>query len=186
MSIRFCAFCSTVHPDESTHCPDCGTRLIQEVAEEQFNDPGNPWPFVPVSQLCLRIMGQPYTIDFSGTHSVFHLWSLLHREYEQGRLYCRPRKEELELVSFPPDQCPDDFKILDPGRLLNCKHRKFSFSAYQEEDPEVALEPGEMDMLYHGNFEINDCPPKYWGNVLGWLAATEPYPEAENNWTYDI
>ena len=38
MSIRFCEFCSTVHPDEATHCPDCGTRLVQTASEEDFNN----------------------------------------------------------------------------------------------------------------------------------------------------
>lgn len=186
MNIRFCEFCSTVHPEEDSHCPDCGTRLIQEVSEEEFNDPGNPWPFVPVTQLCLRIMGQSHTITFSGTHSVFHLWSLLHREYEADQLYYKPRKGELELVGASPEHRPADFKLLDPGMLLNCRFRKFSFHTYREEDPEMALEPGEMDMAYHGSFEFEDCPPKSWGNILGWLVATPPRPKPENDWTYEI
>lgn len=186
MNIRFCEFCSNVLRDEPTHCDLCGARLIQEVSEEQFNDPGNPWPFVPVSALCLRIQGQPRTIRFSGTHSVYHLWTALHECYENMTLCYRFRKDELELASFPAGSQDPDFKPLDPGALLNCKYRKFSFYTYQEADPEVDEIPGEMEMTYHGSFEIEDCPPKSWGNVLGWLVATTPRPEPDNHWTYDI
>lgn len=185
MNIRFCEFCSTVLRDEPSHCTVCGARLVQEVSEEQFNDPGNPWPFVPVDALCLRIQGQPQTIRFSGTHSVYHLWSLLHEAYDRMELCFRPRKEEMELVWFPEGQRPGDYRVLDPGALLNCKYRKFSFYTYQEADPEVAQED-ELEQIYHGSFEVEDCPPKLWGNVLGWLAATGPRPAPENGWTYDI
>lgn len=186
MNIRFCEFCSNVLRDESTHCPVCGARLTQEVTEEQFNDPANPWPFMPVSELCLRIQGLPRIIRFSGTHSVYHLWSLLHQEYDAMHLCCRVRKEEMELTGFHDDRCPEGFRVLEPGMLINCKHRKFSFSTYQAVDPELALEPGEMELEYQGSFEIEDCPPKLWGNVLGWLVATAPRPVPENSWTYDI
>lgn len=183
MNIRFCEFCSNVLRDESTHCPVCGTRLIQAVSEEQFNDSANPWPFEPVSTLCLRIQGQPRLIRFSGTHSVYHLWSLLHSEYDKMRLYYRFRKEEMELFA---GKCLENCKPLDPGILINCKHRKFSFHAYQKVDPDIALEPDEMEMTYQGSFEIEECPPKSWGNVLGWLLATAPRPEPDNQWTYEI
>ncbi|MBQ7229990.1 MAG: hypothetical protein IJX04_03740 [Oscillospiraceae bacterium] len=186
MSIRFCEFCSTVHPEELTHCPDCGARLIQEVEEAQFNDPANPWPFVPVDTLCLRIQGRPRTIRFSGTHSVYHLWSRLHSEYEAMRLCWRARKDEMELVGFPAGDCPEGHTLMDPGMLLGCKFRKFSFHTYEEADPEVAEEPGGMTMSYQGSFEIEDCPRKEWGNVLGWLMATAPRPAPDDQWTYDI
>lgn len=186
MNIRFCEFCSTVHPDASTHCPECGARLIQEVAEAQFNDPANPWPFVPVDRLCLRIQGRERNICFSGTHSVYHLWSRLHSEYEAMNLYCRTRKDEMELMAFPDEETHDDYRLLEPGILLNCKVRKFSFYTFEKADPEVAPESGELEKTYHGSFEISDCPRKEWGNVLGWLVATAPCPRAEEQWTYDI
>lgn len=184
MNIRFCEFCSSVHQEGTTHCPTCGTLLTQETAEAVFNDYDAPWPFIPVTELCLRIQGQPMKITFSGTHSVYHLWSLLHSEFEAMSLYCRPRQEELELVGFPRGQRPEGYRLVEPGVFLNCGHRKFSFHTYHEMDPEVATEPGEMEMEYHGSFEIGPCDKKYWGNVLGWLAATAPRPQ--NTWTYDI
>lgn len=186
MNIRFCEFCSSVNRDGATHCPECGARMIQEVTQEQFNDPTNPWPFDPVDSLCLRIQGQPRIICFSGTHSVYHLWSRLHEAFDSMRLYFRTRKDEMELVGCPGDQRPDGCQLLDPGVLLNCGYRKFSFHTYEEADPEVALEPGEVEMIYQGSFEITDCPRKEWGNVLGWLAATAPCPRPEEQWTYDI
>ncbi|MBQ8237223.1 MAG: hypothetical protein IJZ39_03635 [Oscillospiraceae bacterium] len=186
MNIRFCEFCSSVNRDGATHCPECGARMIQEVTQEQFNDPANPWPFDPVDTLCLQIQGRPRLIVFSGTHSVYHLWSQLHAEYDAMRLFFRTRKDEMELAGFPEGQCPEGYRLLDPGVLLSCKYRKFSFYTYEEEDPEVAAEPGEMEMIYQGSFEINDCPRKEWGNVLGWLAATAPCPRPDDQWTYDI
>lgn len=186
MNVRFCEFCSTVHPDEATHCPECGTRLIQSATEEYFNDPANPWPFVPVDRFCLRIQGQPRTIRFSGTHSVYHLWSTLHTAFDRMRLCCRFRQDEMELVDFEPEQRPADFRVLEPGLLLNCRHRRFSVYTYGEADPEMAEVPGEMEMIYQGSFEIEDCPPGAWGNVLGWLVGTAPRPETDTNWTYDI
>ena len=185
MSVRFCEFCSSIHQN-TDHCPACGTRLTQEAAEELFNDFDSPWPFTPVTRLCLRIQGQPMTIRFSGTHSVFHLWSQLHREYEAMTLCCRPRQGELELVGFPPDQRPEDYRPVEPDLFLNCTHSRFSFHTHHELDPEVAREPGEMETEYHGSFEIDAAHPKYLGNVLGWLAATAPRPAPDHNWTYDI
>lgn len=186
MNIRFCEFCSSVHRDESTHCPACGSRLIQEVTEEQFNDPTNPWPFTPVDTLCLRIQGQPRLICFSGTHSLYHLWSRLHEKYDATCLCFRARKNEMELVGFPDGTCPADYRHLEPGDLINCAHWKFSFYTYEEADPEVTPDDEEMEMLYQGSFEIADCPKKEWGNVLGWLVATAPCPRPDDAWTYDI
>lgn len=184
MNIRFCEFCSNVLQDASTHCPICGTRLIGESAGEQSGDPENLRPFVSVDTFCLQIQGQPRYIRFSGTHSVYHLWSRLHSAYEAMRLYCRPRKDEMELLAFPAEDCPADFQLLEPGILLNCKYRKFSFHTYEETDPDVALEPGETEKVYYGNFEITDCPGKEWGHVLGWLVATAPRPAEQ--WTYEM
>lgn len=186
MSIRFCEFCSTVHPDAATHCPDCGAQLIQQVSEEYFNDPANPWPFEPVNRLCLLIQGKPRYVRFSGTHSVFHLWSVLHSAYDRMELCCHGKKEELELASFPKGRRPGDYEVLDPGRILNNVHRKFSLYTYQEADPEVSGEDGGLEMTYHGSFEIEDCPRKFWRDILGWLVATTPYPQVHNEWTYEI
>lgn len=186
MNIRFCEFCSNVLREESANCPVCGAQPVQQVTEEQFNDPANPWPFEPLDNLVLRIQGQPRVIRFSGTNSIYHFWTLLHREYDAMRLCCRIRKDEMELVGFSEEERPDDFKPLDPALILNCRHRKFSFYTYQESDPEIALEPGEMEMTYQGSFEVEDCPPKSWGNVLGWLVATAPRLSSGNDWTYDI
>lgn len=186
MSIRFCEFCSSIQRGGAEYCPVCGARLTQETEEALFNDFDSPWPFAPVSELCLRIQGQPMTIRFSGTHSVYHLWAQLHSEYEAMSLYCRPRQAELELVGFPGNQPPEGYRLVDPGLFLNCPYRRFSFHTHQALDPEVAREPGEMETEYHGSFEIGAVHPKYLGNVLGWLAATAPRPAPENNWTYDI
>lgn len=186
MYIRFCEFCSTISRDGSTHCPECGARLIQEVTEEQFNDPTNPWPFEPVDTLCLRIQGQPRPIQFWGTNSVYHFWSRLHEEYEAMGLYWQARKDEMELVGAARGTCPRGFSLLDPGDLINCGYRKFSFSTYEEADPEMAPESGETERIYQGSFEINDCPRRQWGNVLGWLVATAPIPRPDDQWTFDI
>ena len=184
MSIRFCEFCSTVHPDETTHCPDCGTRLVQTASEESFNDPDNPWPFEPVSSLYLQIQGKPRHLCFSGTHSVFHLWSVLHSEYSRRNLYCRVKADEMELVSYPEDQYPGGYELLGPAQILGNKHCKFSLYTYQESDPEVDFESDGLEMIYHGSLEIMDCPQRYWKDILGWLVATAPYTALENNWTY--
>ena len=186
MSIRFCEFCSAVHTDEMTHCPVCGALLIQSVEEDYFNDSGNPWPFLPVNEFCLRIQGQPRKILFSGTHSVYHLWTALHNAYEQMHLCWRVKADEVELVAYPPELRPKDFQVLDPGMLLNCRYRLFTFETYEEVDPAIASEPGQMQLSFQGNIDIEDCPPKQWGNVLGWLVATAPRPAARKNWTYDI
>lgn len=185
MNIRFCEFCSGVCQD-GDRCPVCGSRLTQEAPEAVFNDPEHPWPFTPLSALCLRIQGQPMTIRFSGTHSVYHLWSLLHSEYEAMRLYCRPRQAELELVGFSGSQPPEGYRLVEPGLFLNCGFRRFSFHTRQALDPDVARESGEMETEYHGSFEIDAAHPKYLGNVLGWLAATAPRSAQEHSWTYDI
>ena len=186
MNIRFCEFCGNVLREEAEHCPVCGAVPAQQVTEEQFNDPANPWPFLPLDTLVLRIQGQPRVMRFSGTTSIYHFWSLLHREYDAMRLCCRIRKDEMELEGFDAESRPADFVPLEPGLLLNCRHRKFSFHTCQEADPEIALEPGEMERTYQGTLEIDDCPPALWGNVLGWLAATAPHPAPGDGWTYDI
>ena len=184
--IRFCEFCSTVHPDEITHCPDCGTRLDQTVSEEYFNDPSNPWPFVRVGHLQLLIQGKPRHVRFSGTHSVYHLWRDLHDAYENGTLYFREKGEEIEMYSEPEGPCPEGYQILDPVAILSSHHCRFSFHAYQDVDSELEVEEGELTPTYQGSFEILDCPQRYWRDILGWLVATKPYPEMDNHWVYFV
>ena len=186
MSIRFCEFCSSVHHADTEKCPHCGARLIQSVAEVAFNDSNNPWPFLPVNEFRLRIQGQPRKIIFSGTHSVYHLWTALHNAYRRMELCWRVKQGELELVAYPPAHRPKDFTLLDPGTLLNCQYRQFTFHTYEPVDPAIAAEPGQMQLSFQGNFDIEDCPPSQWGIVLGWLVATAPRPAAAHNWTYDI
>ena len=186
MSIRFCEFCSTVHRDGATHCPDCGAPLAQDVSEEYFNDPGNPWPFVPISYLRVQIQGTSRSIRFEGTHSVFHLWSVLHSAYRQNALYFHERGEEMELAWYPDGQQPEDYRLLDPVAIMASKHHAFSLYAYQEGDHDAIIDRNTPAMMYHGSFEIEDCPEKYWRDILGFMVATEPRPELENNWTYVI
>lgn len=186
MYIRFCEFCGTLSRDGSTHCPECGARMVQEATEERFSDLSQPMPFVSMNTICLRIQGRPRLIRFNGTLSVYHCWSLLHEKFETMRLYWRARKGEMDLVGFPEGQSQPDYRLLEPGDILNCKFRKFSFSTYEEADPDTALEPGELNKIHQCDFEIDGCPPKEWGNVLGWLVGTVPSPRPEAQWTYDI
>ena len=184
MSIRFCEFCSTVHPNEATHCPDCGTRLVQTTSEEDFNNPAKPWPFVPINHMHLVIQGKPYQILFSGTHSVYHLWTELHGAYEAGMLYFRAKGNEMELISCPEHEYPQDCRLLEPVTIMECEHRRFSLYTYVAGDPEMAEEENKLEKTYQGSFEILDCPDRFRKDVLGWLAATEPRPELDNQWTY--
>ena len=184
MSIRFCEFCSTVHPHETTHCSECGTRLVQTASEEYFNDPNNPWPFVPVSYLYVKIQGKPRTLRFSGTHSVFHLWKEMHTAYENGALYFRINGEEMELVSAPVGKRPSGYQQLDPLSLMECNHSLFSLYSYRQGDPELEEDENRLHRTYHGTFEIQDCPARFRKDILGWLAVTEPRPSPDNQWNY--
>ena len=184
MSIRFCEFCSTVHPDETTHCPICGARLVQTTSEEDFNNPSKPWPFVPITSMCLVIQGKPRQIIFSGTHSVYHLWAEMHRAYEAGTLYFREKGEELELISFPENIHPEDCRLLEPVSIMASNHSRFSLHTYVVCDPELEVYNHKLEKSYQGSFEIQDCPDRFRKDILGWLAATEPRPELDNQWTY--
>ena len=42
----------------------------------------------------------------------------------------------------------------------------------------------DLEKSYQGSFEIQDCPDRFRKDILGWLAATEPRPELDNQWTY--
>ena len=186
MHIRFCEFCSTVHPDETTHCPDCGAQLVQTVSEEAFNDPSTPWPFVPIDRLSLELQGKPRPVSFSGTHSVFHLWTELHNAYKEKALYCRKGWNEMELARYPEGKCPPDFKLLDPVQIMASQDTKYSLYTYQPGDPDLpGLEDG-LEKTYQGSFEIVDCPQRYWPDILGWLAATEPHVAPNPHWTYPV
>lgn len=186
MSIRFCEFCSTVHPEVTTHCPDCGALLVQTVSEEAFNDPNTPWPFTPIDGLCLEIQGKPRYVSFSGTHSIFHLWTELHNAYEEGCLYCRTKRNEIELARYPEGKCPPDFQLLDPVKIMEIQESKYSLYTHHPGDLDLpGLEDG-LEKTYQGSFEIIDCPQRYWKDILGWLAATKPYPAPNPNWTYPI
>ena len=186
MSIRFCEFCSTVHPDETTNCPDCGTRLVQTASEEYFNDPSNPWPFVPVAHLQLMIQGKPRHVRFSGTHSVYHLWKVLHSYYEHGMLYFREKGEELELYCYPECPRPEGYQLLDPVAIMASHHCRFSIFAPQQMDPDMEAVTELPEMTYQGSFELVDCPQRYWRDILGWMVATKPYPELDRNWVYVV
>ena len=186
MSVRFCEFCSSVHPKDATHCPLCGSPLLQSAPADDFNDGSNPWPFMPVSEFCLRIQGQPRKIIFNGTHSVYHLWTALHDAFQRRELCWQVKHGEMELVAYPTGLRPGDFHPVDPGMLLNCGYRQFTFHTYEEVDPAIATEPGQRALSFQGNFDIEDCPPSQWGNVLGWLVGTAPRPAADQHWTYDI
>ena len=181
MSIRFCEFCSTVHPHETTHCPDCGTPLVQAVSEELFNDPNNPWPFTPISGIQLVIQGKPRCVNFSGTHSVYHLWSQLHKAYENGTLCFSDRGTEMELACHSVEQ-PVRGAALDPVAIMGCHHSRFSLYNHRDNDPDMA--GGDLKWSYQGSFEIVDCPPRFWKDILGWLVATPPHPALDNQWTY--
>ena len=184
MSIRFCEFCSTVHPDETTHCPSCGTRLVQTVSEEDFNDPAMPWPFVPINHVSLAIQGKPRLVQFNGTHSVYDLWKELHQAYAHNSLYYRENRDEMELARYPQGHCPPQFQRLTPVNIMASSHRRYSFYIYQPGDPEMPGVEDGLEKTYQGSFEIVDCPQRYWKDILGYFVASAPYNALEENWTY--
>ena len=186
MMIQFCEFCSTVVKEETDRCPSCGCRMAQSVDEETFNNPENPWPFARVMDITLRIMGQPRHIHFDGTHSLYHLWRGMSGYYRDQALWYRIRHDEVELVSFPKGRQLEDFRILEPGDILNCTNTRFSCYGYDLPDPELGLEPGDMIKTYQGTFDILDCPAKDIPFVLGWLLSNGPEDRCLEGWVYDI
>ena len=186
MMIQFCEFCSTVVKEETDRCPSCGCRMAQSVDEETFNNPENPWPFARVMDITLRIMGQPRHIHFDGTHSLYHLWRGMSGYYRDQALWYRIRHDEVELVSFPKGRQLEDFRILEPGDILNCTNTRFSCYGYDLPDPELGLEPGDMVKTYQGTFDILDCPDKDIPFVLGWLLSNGPEDRCLEGWVYDI
>ena len=186
MHIRFCEFCSTVHKDDRTHCPHCGTQLVQTVDEDDFNNPNTPWPFVPIEYLQLEIQGKPRMVRFSGTHSVFHFWTELHRAYQENALYFREHRNEMLLIYVPQGDCPDGAQPLDPVRIMESQYDRYSLYTDQPMELDGDQEEVGMSVMYQGSFEIVDCPQRYWKEILGWLVATEPRPALEDDWVYFV
>lgn len=184
--VQFCEFCSTVIQEETDYCPVCGCHLAQAEDADRFNDPDRPWPFTPVKDITLRIQGCPRHIHFEGTHSLYHLWLEMHQYYDGQALWFRVRNDEVELASFPQGRQMEDFRLLEPGDILNCANTRFSFYTHHESDPELELDAGTLVKNYHGTFDILDCPAKDIPPVLGWLLATGPKPRFLEGWVYDI
>ena len=186
MMIRFCEFCGNVVREEMERCDVCSCPLSQDVEEEQFNNSENPWPFTPVSGLSLRIQGQERHIRVEGTHSLYHLWRGMSRYYSERALWFRVRHEEMELVSFPEGRQLEDYRILEPGDILNCTITRFSCYGHTMPDPELGLEEDALIKTYQGTFDILDCPAKDIPFVLGWLLSNGPEPRFQEGWVYDI
>ena len=184
--IQFCEFCSTVVREETDRCPACGCRMAQSADEETFNNPENPWPFARVMDITLRIMGQPRKLHFDGTHSLYHLWRGMSRHYNQQSLWYRIRHDEVELVSFPEGRQLEDFRILEPGDILNCTNTRFSCYGHDLPDRELGLDADAMVKTYQGTFDILDCPEKDIPFVLGWLLVNGPEDRFLEGWVYDI
>ena len=186
MMIQFCEFCSSVIREETDRCTVCGCHLAQSVDEETFNNPEYPWPFKPVADITLRIQGQPRKIHFDGTHSLFHLWRGMSGYYRDRALWFRIRHEEMELVSFPEGRQLEDYRILEPGDILNCTITRFSCYGHDVPERELGLDADAMIKTYQGTFDILDCPEKDIPFVLGWLLSNGPEDRCLEGWVYDI
>ena len=186
MLIQFCEFCGNVMREETDYCNICGCHLAQSEDADTFNNPDSPWPFKPVMDITLRIQGCPHKVHFDGTHSLFHLWRGMHRYYTAGALWFRIHHDEMELASFPEGRAPSDFRILEPGDILNCTVTHFSCYGNDVPDPELGLDPNSRVKTYQGSFDITDCPPRDLPLVLGWLLANGPEPHFLEGWVYDI
>ena len=186
MMIRFCEFCGNVVREERDCCEVCNCPLTQDVEEEQFNNSATPWPFKPADTLTLRIGGEARSIRVEGTHSLFHLWRGMSHYYREQSLWFRIHHDEVELASFPQGQHEEEFRILEPGDILNCTNTRFSCYGYDLPDPELGLEPGDMIKTYQGTFDILDCPAKDIPFVLGWLLVNGPEDRCLEGWVYDI
>ena len=187
MKIRFCEFCSNVVREDVEYCDICGGRLGQEVEEEQFNAPGSKWPFRPLEEITLRIQGQDRRIHFDGTHSVYHLWTELHRAYSDMNLWFRERnREEMELASFPAGQVREGFRLMEPGYMLNCTHSRFSCFTCSEPDPELAVGSDHLEVSYQASFQLLSCTARDIPCVLGWLLATAPRSGYDHGWLFEI
>lgn len=186
MKIQFCEFCGNVMREQADYCNVCGCYLAQDVEDVLFNNPDMPWPFSPVNQITLRIHGRPHYVHFEGTHSLFHLWRGMSRYYNEQSLWFRVHNDEMELASFPAGQAKEDFRILEPGDILNCKQTRFSCHGYANPDPELQLEDDNLVHTYQGTFQLLECPEKDIPFVLGWLLATGPKPRFLEGWVFDI
>ena len=186
MKIRFCEFCGKVMKDADV-CDVCGCPLSQDVEEEEFNNSENPWPFTPVNDLVLMIQGTPRKIHVEGTHSLYHLWKEMNRVYSDLNMWFRLRgTDEMELATFPVGWVHPEFRLLEPGDILNCVHRRFSFYTYALPDPELGLPGNALDTTYQGTFDLVDCPDRDIPHLLGWFIATAPRPCHEEGWIYEI
>ena len=186
MMIRFCEFCGKIM-QEAEYCSVCGCKLSQDVEEEQFNNPENPWPFTPVKDLTLRIQGQPRKIHVEGTHSLYHMWQEIHKAYMDNNVLFRMRgKDDIELAAFPAGRAREDFRLLEPGDILNCGHRHFSFYTLGDPDPELGQSTDLLEVNYHGTFDLLYCPDRDIPYLLGWFMGTAPQPRHEEGWVYDI
>ena len=186
MMIRFCEFCGNVVREERERCEVCNCLLTQDVEEEQFNNSKTPWPFKPADTLTLRIGGEARSIRVEGTHSLFHLWTELHRSYWDQTLWFKAHNDEILLVTYPDGNAHPGYSPMDAAQILNCGHTCFSFYTFAMPDPELAVKPGEMEMTYQGTFNLVDCPEKERPYVLGWLLASPPFPRPETGWVYDL
>ena len=186
MKVQFCEFCGTVIQEETDYCNVCGCHLAQAEDAERFNNPDCPWPFTPVLDITLRIQGCPRRVHFDGTHSLYHLWQGMSQCYNDRGLWFRVRKDEVELASFPEGRALKEFRLLEPGDILNCTNTRFSCYSYDAPDPELGLDNDTLVMTYQGTFDILDCPEKELSLVLGWLLSTGPKPRFLEGWVYDI
>ena len=186
MLVYFCEFCGNVMQEEMEYCNICGCRVAQSEDAEKFNNPDCPWPFTPVMDITLRIQGRPHKLHFDGTHSLFHLWRGMYRYYSEGALWFRIHHDEMELASFPEGRAPKDFRILEPGDILNCTMTHFSCYGNDVPDPELGLDPNTLVKTYQGSIDLVDCPRKDIPLVLGWLLASGPAPRFLEGWVYDI
>ena len=92
----------------------------------------------------------------------------------------------MELVSFPEGRQLEDFRILEPGDILNCTTTRFSCYGHDLPDRELGLDADAMIKTYQGTFDILDCPPKDIPFVLGWLLSNGPEDRCLEGWVYDI
>ena len=186
MMIQFCEFCGKVMREDTEYCNVCGCHVAQSVEDEKFNDTERDWPFTPLKDITLRIQGCPRKVHFEGTHSLYHLWRGMYRYYSKQALWFRVRNDEMELASFPEGRQDEDFRILEPGDILNCTITRFSCYGHTMPDPELGLEEDALIKTYQGTFDILDCPAKDIPFVLGWLLSNGPEPRFQEGWVYDI
>lgn len=188
MNIRYCGFCDRMTREEVSHCPHCGSRLIQELTEKDFNTSAE-WPFTPMRSISLRVRGRLLRIRFHGTSSIFGLWNKIHNLYENQRLYCRIRENEMDLCSFVTDEPPADCKLFEPGVILNCRHRKYNLMTEvisDSFDDQTGERIYSRHTSYQGSFELIGCGDEEISSILGWFVSRKAAPNPDGGWIYDI